>query len=150
MSTLYTPQMLALAADLARYPLAGEYTHRASERSSVCGSTLTLGLDLDEHGAVSRIGLQVSACAIGQSSAAVLAGHAQGAKPEEIAATHAALQDWLSGEGDLPSWPGLDALAAARSRPGRHGALLLPWQAATRALSGMVDPDALPTRRTAR
>jgi len=35
----------------------------------------------------------------------------------------------------LPDWPGLDAIEAARAFPGRHGAMLLPWQAALAALS---------------
>ena len=37
------------------------------------------------------------------------------------------LEAWLEGEGDLPTaWPGIEALSAARSRKGRHGAILLP------------------------
>lgn len=154
MSRLYTPQMLALAADLARYPLAGEFTHQSSARSSVCGSSLAIGLDLDGDGAVSRIGLQVSACAIGQSSAAILAGAAQGARPEEISAVHEGLRVWLSGAGELPDWPGLDVLTAALEHPGRHGALLLPWEAAVSALSTPLSSpqsgDALSSRRAAR
>lgn len=154
MSALYTPQMLALAADLARYPFAGEFAHQASARSSVCGSTLAIGLDLDADGAVSRVGLQVAACAIGQSSAAILAGAAQGARPEDIATVHEGVRAWLSGEGDLPDWPGLEILTAARAHAGRHGALLLPWEAAVRALDPVLSATprgaALPTRRSAR
>lgn len=153
MSRLYTPQMLALSADLARFALSGEFAHTASARSSVCGSTLTIGLDLDGAGAVCRIGLQVAACAIGQSSAAILAGAAHAARPEDIAATHAGLRAWLGGA-ELPDWPGLDVLSAARDHPGRHGALLLPWEAAVRALDPVLCAGparaALSSRRTAR
>jgi hypothetical protein len=45
------------------------------------------------------------------------------------------LERWLAGEGDLPAWSGIGALAPARDHPGRHGALLLPWKAACEALS---------------
>ncbi|WP_260921839.1 hypothetical protein [Novosphingobium sp. 9] len=34
------------------------------------------------------------------------------------------------GEGALPEWPGLDAIAAARDYPARHGAVMLVWDAA--------------------
>ena len=46
-------------------------------------------------------------------------------------ATAAALVEreaWLGGSGDVPtSWPGLDVLAPALPRKGRHGAILLPF-----------------------
>ena len=46
------------------------------------------------------------------------------ATPEERVQVEA----WLAG-GDLPTaWPGLEALAPARSRKGRHGAILLPFR----------------------
>lgn len=135
MSTLYTPEMLALAIELAGYPLDDGFAHQASARSKVCGSSLSIGLDLDVDGAVRRIGLKVSACAVGQSSAAILAQHIGGVTALEVEQTHAALCDWLTGEGVLPDWPGLATLAPARDRTGRHGALLLPWEAALKALS---------------
>ncbi|MEM6856230.1 MAG: iron-sulfur cluster assembly scaffold protein [Pseudomonadota bacterium] len=135
MSTLYTPEMLALATELARYPLNGSFAYQADVRSKVCGSTLSIGLDCDAKGAVSRIGLKVSACAVGQSSAAILAQSVQGVTAQDLTRTHAALRDWLAGKGALPDWPGLATLSSARERAGRHGALLLPWEAALQALS---------------
>jgi len=41
---------------------------------------------------------------------------------------------WLGGAGQMPDWPGLAAIAAARDYPARHGAILLPWRAALDAL----------------
>lgn len=127
--------MLALSAQLARYPWNEGFAHQAEARSSVCGSTLSIGLDLDDSGRVSATGLKVSACAVGQSSAAILAASGKGAHPDAIAATLAGLREWIAGEGDLPDWPGLNAIAGARDYAGRHGALLLPWEAAVEALS---------------
>jgi hypothetical protein len=50
-----------------------------------------------------------------------------------------ALTGWLAGERDDPgSWPGLEALAPARSRRGHHGAILLPFRALAAALGGPV------------
>ncbi len=133
---LYSPALLGLATGLAQFPLALDLPLRAEARSRSCGSVITIGLALDDHRAIARIGLQVSACAIGQASAALLARSAIGADPALLRETAAGLAAWLAGEGDLPAcWPGLTPLAPALGHPGRHGALLLPWKAACEALS---------------
>ncbi len=132
---LYSPALLGLATGLAAFPLTGDLPMRAEARSRSCGSVIALGLALDEAGRIARIGMQVSACAIGQASAALLAQSAAGRDPGAVDAVADALELWLAGEGALPDWPGIDALAPARDHPGRHGALLLPWTAARTALS---------------
>ncbi|QIQ86092.1 iron-sulfur cluster assembly scaffold protein [Erythrobacter sp.] len=131
---LYSPSLLALAAALADYPLTDGFALTGEGRSRTCGSTIALGFDADGEGRIAGIGMQVAACAIGQGSAAILAGGIAGRRPDEVAAAAAALEAWLSGEGDLPDWPGIEALAPARDHPGRHGALLMPWKAAEAAL----------------
>lgn len=136
---LYSPELLSLATALAAFPLADDLPLRAEARSRSCGSVIALGLALDGAGQVARVGMQVSACAIGQASAALLAQGAAGADPEDFPRTLAALEAWLAGEGALPSWPGIIALAPAQAHPGRHGALLLPWKAALAALSSGAD-----------
>lgn len=127
---LYTPQVLGLATALARWPWDADLPLRASARSRSCGSGLELGLALDEAGRVERLGLKAQACAIGQAAAAIFADAAAGRSLQEIAASASALADWLAGEGAMPDWPGLEALVAAREVPGRHGAILLAWNAA--------------------
>ena len=135
MSALYTPAMLGLATQLANYPFDERSAHQADMRAKICGSRVRVGLDLDEAGAINRIGLAVSACAVGQSSAAILAAGVDGEEPETLAYTLERIEEWLKGESELPDWPDFGVLAAARERTGRHGALLLPWQAAVAALS---------------
>lgn len=137
---LYSPALLGLATGLADFPLTDDLPLKAEARSRSCGSVIALGLALDEAANISRIGMQVSACAIGQASAALLAQGAAGREAEAITAATAGLEAWLAGEGVLPDWPGIDALAPARDHPGRHGALLLPWTAACAALSHHAPP----------
>ena len=132
---LYSPALLGLATGLAEYPFDASLPLTAEVRSRSCGSVIALGLALDDAGRIDRIGMRVSACAIGQASAALLAQSITGAEPAHIETTAAGLADWLAGEGDLPPWPGLEPLGPARAHPGRHGALLLPWKAAVEALS---------------
>jgi NifU-like protein involved in Fe-S cluster formation len=132
---LYTPRLLSLSAELANYPYRGTFLHRAEVRSRTCGSSLILGVDCDAGGAIAAIGLQVTACAVGQSSAAVLAMAAAGKDARAFAAVHHQIECWLEKEGPLPEWPGFDALEPARAHPGRRAALMLPWKAAIEALS---------------
>ncbi|MGY6638276.1 MAG: iron-sulfur cluster assembly scaffold protein [Erythrobacter sp.] len=131
---LYTPEMLALATGLSAYPLAGDFTYRASARSRTCGSVIELGLECDQASCITRIGMRLAACAIGQASAAIMAAGMPGRGASEIAATHQQLEIWLTGQGALPEWPGLNVIAPALPHKGRHSALLLPWTAATEAL----------------
>ncbi len=134
MSRLYTTQLLALSTKLANYPLRDGFESVADARSSLCGSTITVGIDMDGAGCVRDIGMLVSACAIGQGSAAILAGGAKGASAEDIYMAHFAIRAWIAEEGDLPAWPGIEAIVPARDHPGRHGAVLLGWDAVTAAL----------------
>lgn len=132
---LYSPALLGLATGLADYPFDPALPLTAEARSRSCGSVIAIGFALEQAGPVAQIGMKVSACAIGQASAALLAQGSMGAEPQHIIRTAEAIDQWLSGEGDLPEWPGIAALTPARDHPGRHGALLLPWKAACEALS---------------
>jgi NifU-like protein involved in Fe-S cluster formation len=133
---LYTPEVLALATSLAQWPLhAGAPGLTGTARSVTCGSVITVLLDLDEAGAIRAVGLQVQACAVGQAAATLFADAATGHNWSSLAAAEAALRGWLGGKDEVPEWPGLSALAAARDYPARHPTILLPWMAALSALS---------------
>lgn len=132
---LYTPELLGLAAGLADFPLTDALPLRAEARSRTCGSVIEVGFALDDDGLVSHVGMKVKACAIGQASAALMAQSVRGDIPGHVCLVAEALGRWLAGEGELPQWPGIAALVPAREHPGRHGALLLPWTAASKALS---------------
>lgn len=133
-AVLYTPRVLALATTLADFPLGDDLPLRGSARSPACGSRIELGLACDAQGRIARLGLRAQACAVGQAAAAVFAQAATGQDRAALAAALAAIEAWLRDGGDLPGWPGLDAIATARAYPGRHGAILLPWRAALEAL----------------
>ena len=132
---LYTPELLALAVDLAKWPRLAEAACHGEARSPTCGSTLAMDLALSEAGRIGRLGMAVRACAVGQASAAIFARSAEDRTAEDIAQSLAQLEAWLAGDGPLPDWPGLAPIEPARAYPARHGAMLLPWKAALVALS---------------
>lgn len=134
-SKLYTSEMLSLAVELAGWPPADSLALHGESRSPTCGSTIAMDLGIDPQGRIQDIGMRVRACAIGQAAAAIFARNAPGHNAGELDTTLADLKAWLTGDADLPDWPGLKVIEPARSFPGRHGAILLPWQAAIAALS---------------
>ncbi|HEX8414325.1 MAG TPA: iron-sulfur cluster assembly scaffold protein [Sphingomicrobium sp.] len=134
---LYTIDILRLAADLPAPRLLEREDGRAELRSPTCGSVVAVAVQLDADGRVEALGLEVQACAFGQASSALMARSAAGRKSEEVAEAVIALTDWLEGKrADSGAWPGLEALAPARSRKSRHGAILLPFRALLAAIEG--------------
>ncbi|MEJ2409149.1 MAG: iron-sulfur cluster assembly scaffold protein [Novosphingobium sp.] len=133
-TVLYTPEVLGLAVDLARVPLTDDFPLKGEARSKSCGSTIALGLETAANGAIARVGVRSQACAIGQAAAAIFVQGAAGRNGPEIHAAGRAIAAWLAGEGPVPDWPGLSTIAAARDYPARHGAVMLPWNAAMQVL----------------
>jgi NifU-like protein involved in Fe-S cluster formation len=131
----YTREILRLASSIP-YQVGFEELEEATERRSpTCGSRIRVAVELDWAERVVRLRQAVEACAYGQASAALMGGHAIGRSAEEVAVAVAELESWLAGRSDVPvAWPGLEVLAPARSRKGRHGAILLPFRALAAAI----------------
>lgn len=132
---LYTTEILRLAASLSD---AHELDHEdgcAEVRSPTCGSRVRLTVQLDEDRCVERLSMQVHACAFGQASAALLEHHSRGRTHEQVSAAMLDISRWLASEhDDASAWPGIVALEPARTRKGRHGAILLPFRALLAAM----------------
>ena len=132
----YTREILRLAASIPYLEPFEELGDDGVERRSpTCGSRVCMAVELDWADRIVRLRQAVEACAYGQASAALLGGHAMGRSKEEVAAALSELEAWLAGSGDPPTaWPGLEVLAPALSRKGRHGAILLPFRTLLAAL----------------
>jgi NifU-like protein involved in Fe-S cluster formation len=111
----------------------------AERRSALCGSRITVDVDLDEAGRVGVVGMQVSACAYGQAAATLLARHIVGRTVGEITAARDAITCWLAGSGAMPDWPGLAALGGVVPHSARHGAVRLPFEAAADAMIAAIE-----------
>src|SRR5438094_8598133 len=119
---LYTTEILRLAASLNEPHPLERADGRAEARSPTCGSRITTVVQLDDTGRVAALSQQVHACAFGQAASALVERAAAGRSHDEIAAGLGQLSDWLEGLDALPEWPGIEALAPAKSRKSRHGA----------------------------
>jgi len=132
---LYTTEILRLAASLQEPRQLSREDGRAEVRSPTCGSRVELAVELDEARRVKCVSQRVHACAFGQASAALVEQGATGRDHADAAQALVALSAWLAGEReDAGDWPGLTALAPARPKRSRHGAILLPFRALLAAM----------------
>ena len=132
-ATLYNDAILRLATENPIDERLADPQGSSERRSPICGSRVTVDVTLGPDGRVSAAGMLVRACALGQASSSLLGGHLVGRSPEELAAARDALAGWLAREGDMPNWPGIDALAPARDYHARHASIRLAFEAAAEA-----------------
>lgn len=130
---LYSRDLLSLAVRLADFPYREDWPDRGEARSRACGSSVVCSIRT-RAGVIADVGLAVSACAVGQAAAAIFASHAKGLSGDDLARVASQLDDWLGSDAAKPDWPEIGLLEPARAFPARHGAILLPWNAAQRAL----------------
>jgi len=134
---LYTTEILRLAASLQEMRELDREDGRAELKSPTCGSRIITTVELDDDRRIRMISQQVNACAFGQASAALLQQHAIGLAHDEVASALVTISRWLAQEqDDAGDWPGIEALAPARPRKSRHGAILLPFRALLAAIEG--------------
>lgn len=131
---LYNTEILRLAASVPfEARLAGAMAS-SEKRSPVCGSRVTVDVNLGDDGRVCAIGMVVRACALGQASAALMEAHAVGRSLAELETARDDLTVWLAGErATPPDWPGLDLFTPALEHRGRHAAIRLAFEAVAEA-----------------
>lgn len=130
---LYNADILRLATSIPYQERLAAPMATVEKRSPICGSRVTVDIDVDEAGRVSAVGLLVRACALGQASSALLGASVIGRTAEEIAASRDALTAWLARSGEAPDWPGMDIFGPALDYPARHASIRLAFEAAAEA-----------------
>jgi len=127
---LYSQRILALAAEIPLTERLAAPQVSARKRSPLCGSTVTVDLDLAD-GRIAAFGQDVKACALGQAAASVLGEHVIGRTRDEIAAVREQLAAMLKAGGPVPDAPfdGFEVLLPARDYKNRHASILLALDA---------------------
>ena len=131
---LYNTDILTLSASLKNESLdAPDSTAR--KVSKLCGSWLEVDVKM-EGDIVSDVAQRVQACALGQSSAAILKEGIVGASLEEITEARDALREMLKGDGEAPKgrFEKLELLKGVKAYPARHTSTLLAFEAAVEAV----------------
>ena len=130
---LYNREILRLAASTPVAERLAAPMATVEKRSPVCGSRVTVDVNLGDDGRVSELGMLVRACALGQASASIMAAQVTGRTPNQLAEARDALALWLAGEGELPDWPGLDIFTPALPHTARHASIRLAFEAVAEA-----------------
>ena len=136
LSDLYSEKILTLAANIPAAPRLADPDASARRVSRVCGSIVEVDLKLSD-GVVSAYGQSVSACALGQTSAAVVAANIVGATPDELRLVRTQMAAMLKADGAPPTgerWADLKYLEPVREYRPRHTSTLLVFDAVADAL----------------
>ncbi|MEG8054078.1 iron-sulfur cluster assembly scaffold protein [Sphingomonas aerolata] len=88
---LYNAEILRLAASIPYHERLTAPMATAERRSPICGSRVTVDVDMGADGRVAAVGLLVRACALGQASSSLLASSIVGRTPAELAAARDAI-----------------------------------------------------------
>jgi NifU-like protein involved in Fe-S cluster formation len=139
LSDLYSEKILTLAANIPAAPRLADPDGSARRVSRVCGSIVEVDLKLSD-GVVSAYGHSVSACALGQTSAAVVAANIVGATPDELRLVRTQMSAMLKADGAPPTgerWADLKYLEPVREYKPRHASTLLVFDAVVDALDAI-------------
>ena len=136
-STLYTRDILRLASSLPVVGRLPDADGKAERRSVTCGSRVVASVRMD-GARVAEAALEAHSCALGQASAAIVLRHAAGLSHADLTNVRARIASALDGQDEWPTdWPELAHLEAVRRYPGRHAAILLPYDAILAAIEGI-------------
>lgn len=135
LSDLYSDRILHLVANAVQPARLSQPDASARKVSRVCGSMIDVDVVVRD-GIITGYGHEISACALGQSSAAVVAREIVGTEVGDFLAVRRTMHDMLSANGTPPSgkWADLQYLEPVRDYPNRHTSTLLVFDAIAVAL----------------
>ncbi len=142
LSDLYSEKILELAGN---QPIPGRLADAdatARRVSRVCGSTIEVDIRV-EDGVITGYGHEIQACALGQTSAAVVATNVVGTPIEEFRRVRDEMTAMLKEDGPPPSgerWIDLKYLEPVREYRPRHTSTLLVFDAVCEALDKLEAP----------
>ena len=140
LTDLYSDRILEIAGN---QPRPGRLAHAgASARrvSRICGSSIEVDIDVTD-GVITGYGHEISACALGQTSAAIVATHLVGTPVEEFRRVRDEMTAMLKDNGAPPAgdrWVDLKYLEPVREYRPRHTSTLLVFDAVSDALDKLV------------
>ena len=128
---LYRRSLLRLAADAVGAGRLPRPDGVGSAHNPACGDRLTVEVAL-AGGRITALAHDTQACILTQASASLLAQMAAGLDRSGLERLSAGLRAMLAG--GLPPAPGYDAFDGVAAHAGRHICVLLPIEAALKAL----------------
>ncbi len=134
---IYQDRMLALADSAGPGGRLEAPDASMTLDNPLCGDRVALDIRRDPGGRVVALGHEVRGCVLCRAATAVLCAAAIGATATDLAAVRDALHARLRGRGalpDAPAWRELVVFEPVAAHKSRHACVLLPFDAALRAL----------------
>ena len=133
---LYSDKILDIAGNALQPGRLAAPSASARKVSRVCGSVITVDIAVQD-GIISAYGHEISACALGQTSAAIVAREIVGTPVADFLALSRQMLNMLKTEGAPPEgkWSDLGYLEPVRDFPARHASTMLVFDAVTEALA---------------
>jgi NifU-like protein involved in Fe-S cluster formation len=135
LSELYSDKILDIAGNAVQPGRLPAPDASARKVSRICGSVIEVDV-IVANGVITGYGHEVSACALGQTSAAIVAHEIVGTRVEDFRALAQQMREMLKAEGVPPTgkWSDLAYLEPVREFPARHASTLLVFDAVVEAL----------------
>ena len=132
---IYNKQILGYAGNIPRLGRLSAPDATATAHSRLCGSTVTVDLKM-EGDTVSDFAHEVKACALGQASSSIMAGHVVGARADELRAVRETMRKMLKENGPPPTgrFADLACLEPVRDFKARHASTMLTFDAVVDAI----------------
>ncbi len=144
LSDLYSQKILDIAGNPPDSPRLADPDASARRVSRVCGSVIEVDIKV-RGGVIVGYGHEVSACALGQTSAAIVAREIVGTPAAEFRRLRDEMTAMLKADGAPPAgkWADLGYLEPVREYKPRHTSTLLVFDAVVEALDRLAaKPDA--------
>lgn len=135
LSDLYSEKILEIAGNPSDAPRLGPPAVSARKVSRLCGSVIEVDVRV-EGGVITAYGHHVAACALGQTSAAIVAREIVGTPAAEFRRVRDEMVAMLRADGPPPGgkWSDLGYLEPVRDYRPRHASTLLVFDAVVEAL----------------
>jgi NifU-like protein involved in Fe-S cluster formation len=141
LNALYNEKILNFAAHIGQTERLAAPDATVTHHSPLCGSRITVDLNLGPDGRVTAYGQQVRACALGQAAASILGRHIVGQDAATLRQLAGMMRSMLKENGPPPgpdfaggAFSDLEVLVPVREHKARHNAVLLPFEAAVKAV----------------
>jgi NifU-like protein involved in Fe-S cluster formation len=136
LTDLYSDRILEIAGNQPRPGRLADADGSSRKVSRVCGSSIEVDIKLS-NGVIVGYGHEISACALGQTSAAIVATHVVGTPVAEFRRVRDEMTAMLKADGAPPvgeRWADLKYLEPVREYRPRHTSTLLVFEAVAEAI----------------
>jgi NifU-like protein involved in Fe-S cluster formation len=136
LTDLYSDRILEIAGNQPRPGRLANADASARRVSRICGSSIEVDIAVND-GVITGYGHEISACALGQTSAAIVATHIVGTPVAEFRRVRDEMTAMLKDNGVPPAgdrWVDLKYLEPVRDYRPRHTSTLLVFDAVSDAL----------------